>query len=406
MDPQRFTPAFAESRLAIWAPPDISRKIQWLGEELEFAPDETLFDSGSKVEFLYVILKGEVVLKDSHGTQVLLAGDIVNEAGFILGLAKKYSACAGDRGCRAWRISRNLFSHRHKNISDIILLTHIIMAIAPCIYMRKLKLKSPFEINKEVKKKEVKYCDFDHPSIKCFAETLRGEDDWATAENVWTYVRNLPFRFGFWNMNASGVLRLGFGMASTKANLQVALLRALGLEACFGAAPLPSRFIKALLPMRCRDALPNTDIQHYFALVKLDNKWEFSDASFTLDAAQLIAREHPEATPYVNLRFSRDRTLKISMLEDNYEILPDLDAVIEKKPFYNEDAAETMNILLDKWQGNIGILPYWVPVIKSVIKKDPLQAFHMAYAGICADVSALETLVAKKSISGFFKHLF
>ena len=69
----------------------------------------------------------------------------------------------------------------------------------------------------------INYCYFDHPSIQQVAKLLRGKDDWESAINIWEFVQSLPYRFGFWHIKASQTLELGFGMCTTKANLQVAL---------------------------------------------------------------------------------------------------------------------------------------------------------------------------------------
>lgn len=95
---------------------------------------------------------------------------------------------------------------------------------------------------------ESEYCDHDHPAIRTLARALRGPDAAATATRIWAFVRDLPYRFGPWWMKASETLRAGWGMCTTKSNLEVALFRAAGLEAGFVEMHIDATLLKPLLP--------------------------------------------------------------------------------------------------------------------------------------------------------------
>jgi len=84
------------------------------------------------------------------------------------------------------------------------------------------------------------HCDADHPAIGDLAGRLSAGTDAETAYRVWEFVRVLAYRFGGWHLAASATLALGSGMCTTKANLQVALMRAAGLRAGFTEVVMPA----------------------------------------------------------------------------------------------------------------------------------------------------------------------
>jgi hypothetical protein len=57
----------------------------------------------------------------------------------------------------------------------------------------------------------------------------------------------LPYRFGVWWQRASGTFAQGWGMCATKSNLQVALMRAAGLEAGLVEVADDAMMIKPLI---------------------------------------------------------------------------------------------------------------------------------------------------------------
>ena len=132
-------------------------------------------------------------------------------------------------------------------------------------------------------------CNLKHPLIERQAARLLRTTEEATAQAVFKFVQEMPYRFGTWQEYASTTLERGVGMCTTKANLQAALLRACGLEAGFTEIPMEMKVLGNLMPEAWL-ALMRPVVRHYFGVVKLDGRWHAADSSYT-DAAMGIYLE-------------------------------------------------------------------------------------------------------------------
>jgi hypothetical protein len=135
-------------------------------------------------------------------------------------------------------------------------------------------------------------CDVGHPAIRDRAHTLRRSSDAATAEAIYCFVQPMPYRFGAWQERASDTLARGVGMCTTKANLQVALLRAAGLEAGFVETPLPLTVLGRLMPPAWLGFM-RPIVRHYFCAVKLGGRWHPADASYNDDSLGVYVESFP-----------------------------------------------------------------------------------------------------------------
>ena len=384
----------SETKLATLIEPRILSRLEWLGARRDFAPGELVLAAGTPSDSLVVLLGGQVVIEHEDRPRMAGAGEILGELGFILGGPRSRNVRAGSGGCSAWTLARSLLD-RPSSAERQLLLTHLIIAMSPYQRIRWLMLSKPRTRDPGLL---ANHCDHDHPAIIEMARQLVGGDPWETTARIWRYVRALPYRFGFWSLRASETLALGFGMCTTKANLQVALLRAAGLEAHFAETRLDSQFVKPLLPSGYR-AFIGRDIKHYFAVVRLDGQLHACDASFTRGSLQLLAREVPELHALIQLEFGRDRP-RIPMIDGEegqpppYRLLEDLAAVMAKEPFYDEDNAEAMNVVLDRTQGSVQQFPAWVGQARACMDVDPEQAFLRAIAGFASDCARLRDTLA------------
>ena len=152
-------------------------------------------------------------------------------------------------------------------------------------------------------------CDVDHPEIRRQAVRLRRASPASPAEAVLRFVHKMPYRFGAWQERASDTLRRGVGMCTTKTNLQVALLRAAGLEAGFVEIPMSTSVLGKLMPTGWL-ALQRPTVKHYFAAVKLGDRWHGCDSSYDYASYRIFLemfpwmahREEPvltEGAPYI-----------------------------------------------------------------------------------------------------------
>jgi hypothetical protein len=327
---------------------------------------------------MYITLEGEVYLYYGDLKDWIGPGDFIGEIEFILGIDRIGTVKAGDKGCSLWRVKRDkLFQTNDVEIT--ILMTYLLVGMAPYMEIRMMEFTEEFKVASDI---VTNHCDFGHPSIRYTAELLKGKDDWESAINVWNYVRTMPYRFGFWYVKASQTLELGFGMCTTKANLQVALLRAMGIEAQYGEANVAAKYLIPFLPPSYRFKV-SKGIKHYFCLVNLDGEYFRSDASFTKESLQLFGTLHPEYLFLVHNKFARGEHFAVELegglLE--YRMIDNLSHVMSKRPFYKVGNVEAMNLLLDKAQGTFRPTPMWVTSTLELLRYQPKAALIKALVG-------------------------
>ena len=80
-----------------------------------------------------------------------------------------------------------------------------------------------------------KYCDIDNPILRLITRELVSPckgDDTLSAIQIFNWVRDeVKYYFDFWNVKASDTLMKMSGMCANKANLQIAMLRSIGIPA-------------------------------------------------------------------------------------------------------------------------------------------------------------------------------
>jgi CRP-like cAMP-binding protein len=393
------TMRLSNTKLATSISPEILSQIEELGEQMSLKPNKMLFQSGEDSDYLYVILEGDIFIEmDSKSPIWIGSGDIIGEIGFILGTKRTKNVRITNLRCTLWRIRRSLI-FQSSNLEITILMTHLLVGLAPHLKIRRLEILNDFKSPAPthfVKPNLNNYCDFDHPSIQQVAKLLRGKDDWESAINIWEFVQSLPYRFGFWHIKASQTLELGFGMCTTKANLQVALLRALNIEAKFGEALVQSKYLSPfLLPAYLAKIKKN--IKHYFCLVKLEGQWFRSDASFSREAMQMLAEHYPQQFSHlVHKKFQRGKHFFIEIEEKTMDTLS---SIMQKKTFYQSGNHESMNILLDKRQGVSALMPQWVAPILKLLSHNPQIAILRTMAALIIEAEKLHSAIKEQNIA-------
>lgn len=130
--------------------------------------------------------------------------------------------------------------------------------------------------------KETKYCDFNNSEIGKLAHKIaygyENQKDKATAAFYW--VRdNILYRVGAWNRKASETLEEREGTCTNKANLLVALLRALGIPAGYGVMKVyGQRYFGPIAVPMLRKFIGEFST-HIYAVVYLNGKWIKCDPS-------------------------------------------------------------------------------------------------------------------------------
>ena len=372
-----------------------------LGKTTHFPPGELIFQKNESSDDIYVLIEGDafITIGENYSLHTWIGqGDVFGITSFLLGVRRNKSARAGASGCVAWKVPRAALFH-YTEPHSYSLLTLLLIALEPIVKIRTAKLAIQF---KRKANNARNYCDHTHPSVRSVAAFLRRQDKWETALSIWRFARNMPYRFGSWNMRASETLRLGYGMCTTKANLQTALMRSCDIEAGFTELVVPSKFVSSLLPTGYQPRIGST-IKHYFSVVCLDGKWYPCDASFTRESLVLMADANPEVIPCIDEVFQRHQPFNPvgeKNGRDPYDFmpLPDLDKVFQKKPHYDDDNFESMNIKLDRIQNPVFGVPGWVTQAREHLKYNPEFAFQVAFAGIISETCKLYKLLKKRHV--------
>lgn len=125
------------------------------------------------------------------------------------------------------------------------------------------------------------FCDSDNSKIKALAhKIIHEEDPIKQARLIKEWVEDhIFYRFDFLNVKASQTLKKGFGQCTNMANLQIALLRVLGIPAGYAIISIRKELFKSTTPPEFyKKIAPLTT--HVYCVVydeKLE-KWRHFDA--------------------------------------------------------------------------------------------------------------------------------
>lgn len=198
-------------------------------------------------------------------------------------------------------------------------------------------------------------CDHTHPAIRRQAVRLRRTTQIGTAQAIFDFVQAMPYRFGHWQERASDTLAKDYGMCTTKANLQVALCRAAGIEAGFGDVKLEMGTLGTLMPDAWR-AMMKPVVHHFFAAVRLDGVWHAFDATYTDDCLRAFVRAAPELAFIYPARFAEGKPYNPTVVSkglspDDFTPRTDLTREFGKSSRFSQRQFEALNTRLDRLQG-------------------------------------------------------
>ena len=293
----------SQTKIAVAMPEADLQLLTGYGEVIYPTMGETLFQAGQRGDYLYVIINGDIHLKDKNPAKKLVwlgPGDFLGEVGFILATPRTKTAEVASRDCCLWRLHRAVM-WQHQGCDQLRMLGHLLIALSPYIHIRLNKLLQP---NKQAPDLIENHCDSTHPAIQQVAAGLRREDAWDTSIAIWNYIRDIPYRFGAWHLKASETLSLGYGNCTTKANLQVALLRANGIAAGVNEISVKPQLLLPLMPEGYRHRV-RPKVKHYFAVAHLDERWVPCEASFPQETLEIVGRSMPEVKHHAKMVMER-----------------------------------------------------------------------------------------------------
>jgi len=357
------------TRVGLHLGADLERVLQ-LGAFERWEPGALLCARGQVERVLHVLMSGRIDYPGGWFGPGAHAGEL----GFLLGVPRTADVVAKDE-VTTWSVPYEALAQDPR-------------AAAALVIALVLELPSRLRKFRQPETPPTDFCDVEHPSIRALADVLRGPDAESTAVAIWSFVRDLPYRFGPWWMRASDTLRLGSGMCTTKSNLAVALFRAAGLEAGFVELRGDSRFIKPLLPPAWHH-LVQGQVRHYMAAVRLDARWHVAECSFTDPCLRQFGTAWPRILELLPCTFGVGRPFHpwayVSGGEPfEVQVLPELDAAMARRSSFDLDQLELLNVVTDALQPGCWDVPAWVTRARALCESEPRRAFQVALAAAVA----------------------
>ncbi len=397
------------SVLAVATTIDILSALESIGHVEEWRPGATIFERHADPGDLFVILEGVVFIRDSErdpNELVIGPGNIFGEIGFFLGTKRTKEAMVGPDGCRMWRVGRDVLNGP-KDAETLILLTHLMVCLGSLVATRLHSLALKNSMYGDQGEREVTFhCDHDHVALRRLAEHLEVEEedpdlrDWKRAASVWNYVRKIPYRFGKWHVRASVSIPMNGGDHYSKTNLQVALLRALGLRAGYVKARVRHDFFQMLQyqdsRLKAPRIAPRNLAEYCFCAVWLDGGWVHCDASFPREVIKVLSEHVPEMGRLVGDRLAPHQPY--SLLQALGGVVEQVDEVL-KATVYQDDSLEVVearNILLDRVQSYPFQVPEWVRAVSRLLARDPEEAFLRAFGSLVYDLKRFHQMICIK----------
>jgi len=137
-------------------------------------------------------------------------------------------------------------------------------------------------------------CDCNNPIISKRARSLIGSSQTPrdAAKQIFHFVRDdVPYEVHQADERASDTLERGSGFCVTKSNLQVALLRSIGIPARYHHVHLKKEILRGILPDAVIGMLPRKITYHPWCESYIDGKWISCEALFEKDLIQRLLSE-------------------------------------------------------------------------------------------------------------------
>jgi transglutaminase-like putative cysteine protease len=380
----------SDTKLGLPLARPVLEQLAAAGDVIDFRPGERVWAVGDRSEELVAVLRGDLDLERGAGGPPgwIGPGDVVGAPGFVLGCRRETGVRARGGGCRLWCLPRTVLTQA-SGADRLALLARLLTALSPIVRVRIQRFRAARAHHVDP---PVDLCNPSHPAITHLARFLARADQRQTATAIWDFVRYVAYRIGFWDVSAAEVLRLGFGMCTTKATLQVALLRASRIESAFGEAVCPSALMAPLVPAAYRHFITRKpNVRHYFAVARLAGRWQPLDATFP-PAVWRALHSAPSSAPGPYGRHHAVSAL-LGPAAAAFDVHPDLNHVVAKRPFFDEDSVEAMNLLLDRIQGCPLPRPGWAALVERLLPESPRAAFEQAYAALSAEIEELRHLL-------------
>jgi transglutaminase-like putative cysteine protease len=384
-----------DSVLAASFDADELRSLERMGEVVELGSGAVVFERGAPSEHLYVVLDGAIlpVMESGEAPAYWVGpGDVCGELGFALGTARRTTMMAFGPAPRFWRVHRDVLARASGEG------TRLLTALARVAFAR---LEAPSR--DAARSADADYCDHGHPSVVALAHRLARPTELETACAIWDAIWKMPYRFGTWQWTASETLARGHGMCTTKAILQIALMRALGIECGYVKGLLEGPLVRACMPRVYHPRFQRPTFKHYYAAARIEGRWIPLDGSFSLGSLSLIAETEHHVKPFASWDarvhgFANGAASLGGHDPYGIEVSGELDDVMRKAATYDAKNANAMNVLLDRAQGFVAPMPAYAEYAERALSHgDHPTARALLIDGLGADA---ETIRGREAASG------
>jgi len=321
-----------------------------LGQISEYQPGQPIIRKSDLNDEVHILLDGQAYCRADDQLPWVGPGGIVGELTFATRQARCRDVIAADGGpVVTWSLSRQRVDELIASGQYPETLHHFLAALSAYMearYAAVLHHSAHGQLS----------CDFEHPSIRAAATALVRKSPFETACAIWSFVREFPYRFGQWGIPASDTLESGYGMCTTKSNLQVALMRAAGLDASFCRIDVDGSLYASLMPSWYA-ARMKSKVKHYMATVFIDGQQVVLDSSYTTSLTRFLASTFHREDLYSYVQKGPMHIGHFNFLAligaVSTEIIPcrDISAAGSKHSIYALDNFYVMNFKLDQIQG-------------------------------------------------------
>jgi transglutaminase-like putative cysteine protease len=372
------------------------RHLAVLGEVVDVPSGATVFEAGAPADYLHVVLDGALLPVMPSGAPPSFwvgPGDACGEVGFALGTPRRTTMIAFGPAPRLWRIHREVLSHAAGATG--VAATRLLAAISRVVSAR---LERPARATATWT--ETDYADHRHPAVVALARRLARPTPRETVCSVWAALWKMPYRFGSWQWTASETLARGHGMCTTKAVLQVALMRALDIECGYVRGELDGPLVRACMPRVYAPRFQRPAFKHYYAAARIEGRWVPLDASFSVGSLSLIAETEHHVKPVVSWDahvegFAHAGAALRGTDPHAIEVCSDIHDVMRKTATYDAKNADAMNVLLDRAQGYVAPVTSYVAAMERALAGGSFAAARgLVLDGLEADVAMLRSCSA------------
>ncbi len=196
-----------------------------------------------------------------------------------------------------------------------------------------------------------KYCDIENVEIKRRAEQIISSRDYSdvdSAVGIFNWVRDqVRYAFDFWNVKASETMRKMSGMCANKANLQVAMLRAVGIPAGYGIFRIKKEALRTVANEEIY-ARSSDVIIHVYCRVWLNGRWIGADATVDRELYEASYLKVPD-WEYLSWDGRNNSQMSSSYVVEDLGLRANIDEYMDMPPrFLNEDIVGRANAHIER----------------------------------------------------------